>query len=197
MREIAYSVTAPKLIEQRIRTGVAAASAALQEERNSIVDDLRQCLSIASFEVLKNLKSDYPNVVSAELQNRLKQTGVRNADNIVNAAFAEKGPDLWKSIISRALELNAMSLDARNEIAKYVTDAAGRDVTAALSSGDRAAKTLASGNIYAATNQTTADTVHTAPADKSTSVTASAQDSVVDFSKLAQQVAQRRRSVAR
>ena len=156
VREIHYSVRASNLIEKRIREGVAAATDALNDEKGHLVEDLRQCLAIAATEVMKNLKEDATNVVSAALSESLAKVGVRDAGLLVDQAFTNKGPEMMKTIIARALELMEKPYDSRNEIAKYVTAAVGLDVLAAakptattVSVGDVVAKNLAEGSLPA------------------------------------------------
>jgi hypothetical protein len=146
VRQLTYTVRSSSLIEQRIKEGVAVATAALNDEREHIIDDLRQCLSIASVQVLKNLENDATNTVSAALSESLKKVGVRSANNLVDQAFTDHGPELMKTIISKALDLMSKPFETRNEISKYVTAAAGRSVTASTEPKS-IARSLAEGNI--------------------------------------------------
>ncbi|MDE1905433.1 MAG: hypothetical protein KGH75_03155 [Rhodospirillales bacterium] len=174
VRQLNYNVKASSLIEKRIKEGVEAATSALNDEKEHLVEDLRQCLAIAATEVLKNLTDGYTNPVSASLADGLKQVGVRSANKLIDDAFTDKGPELMKTIIARGLELMDKPYDTRNEIAKYVTAAAGRNVLATASVGDRVADSLARGVVplsaqpSAESNVETAVTANAIPVDAST-----------------------------
>lgn len=190
VRQITYSVKASSLIEKRIKEGVSAATSALKDEKAHIVDDMRQCLAISATHVLKNLSDDATNAVSAALSESLKKVGVRSANTLVDEAFTQHGPELMKTIIAKALDLMNKPYDTRNEIAKYVTAATGRNVLATASIGDRVAKSLADGTVPLSTVQTPAgNTVESADAASGIPVSASTN---VDYSSIVRQAASRR-----
>ena len=175
-RELTYSINSSKLVEQRIAQGIQAATASLEDERKELADDMRQCLAIASVEVLKNLAKDKPNVVASTLAEELTKIGVRKADNLITSAFSEKGPELMQTIIARALELMLKPLAARNEVAMYVEAATGREIdfSATASVANEAARALST---------------FTAAPVKSTTTTITASDNngasnVIDYSNL-------------
>jgi hypothetical protein len=183
VRQLNYSIRASALIEKRIKEGVFAATEALNDEKGHLVDDLRQCLAIAATEVMKNLKEDATNVVASTLSDSLKKVGVRDASLLVDQAFTAQGPELMKTIIARALELMDKPYDSRNEIAKYVTAAVGRNVleTAKPTQGDVVAKNLAEGSLPVSVHASAGNVVEPSSAANVIPITASSN---IDYSNL-------------
>jgi len=189
VRQINYNVRASSLIEKRINDGITAATSALEDEKAHLIEDLKQCLAISATQVLKNLSDDATNVVSASLAESLKKVGVRSANAMIDDAFTQHGPELMKTIIAKALDLMNKPYDVRNEIAKYVTAATGRNVLAAPSTGDRVAKSLADGSLPLSSVQASAGNTVESAAIRNP-VTASANG--VDYSSIVKQAAGRR-----
>jgi len=187
VRQINYNVRASSLIEKRIKDGITAATSALDDEKAHLIEDLKQCLAISATQVLKNLSDDATNVVSASLAESLKKVGVRSANALIDDAFTQHGPELMKTIIAKALDLMNKPYDVRNEIAKYVTAATGRNVLAAPSTGDRVAKSLADGSLPLSVQTPAGNTVESAAIRNP--VTASAN---VDYTSIVKQAAGRR-----
>ena len=94
-----------------------------------------------------------------------------------------------KTIIAKALDLMNKPYDVRNEIAKYVTAATGRNVLAAPSTGDRVAKSLADGSLPLSSVQASAGNTVESAAIRNP-VTASANG--VDYTSIVKQAAGRR-----
>ncbi len=182
VRELKYGVQSSKFIENRIKAGVEAITASSKEERESFIDDMRQCLSIASVQVLKNLKTDTPNVVASHLAEQLSKIGVHAADSIVSEAFMTKGPELMASVLSSALDLYVKPISTRNEIANYVTTAAAVNSPSFVSRGTRVAKTLADGNVPVSVTASGHDVEAAGEPTRST---------VVDYSRLVNAAARR------
>lgn len=96
----------------------------MEQFTNDTVEDLAQCLSIASEGLNKGIFKGKSNPLKRALSNVLSQAGVTGSAKLVDSVFASAGTEFNKVLLSTALELKAKPLDARNAIANTLNELA-------------------------------------------------------------------------
>ena len=148
-KPLEFDIVVSSEVKRRIDKGVNAVTASVKSKEASVVDDFRQCLSIASLMVQRNLDKNIQNPLFAAFTEQLKKHGVRG-DAILsaaNAVFADAGEEYIKVILAKADDLKGKSPTVRNEIAKVIEDSPYQSVTASVS--EEIANKLGQNNVVA------------------------------------------------
>lgn len=145
-RDITYNIPVSNVVKQRIDNGIKAVTAGFDDQKNNMLDDVRQCLSIASIEMVKGLRSNMPNPLREDILAAAQQLGIKDAEDVVDGAFESSSEPVCASLIERTLELLAKPLETRNELSKMVSDANYRSTQGNVAA--RVNRSLASGNVH-------------------------------------------------
>jgi len=111
---VAQSQVINKRVEARVKTLTAAVRKTSEEKEKCFA----QCLAIASVGVTRRFfKDEESQDLLASLVDQLSRAGVRGAQRIVNAAFAQHGVKYAKSILTIANKLSNMPEEHRAQFA--------------------------------------------------------------------------------
>ncbi|QDH83602.1 hypothetical protein [Achromobacter phage Motura] len=104
-------------INRRVEARVQKTTAAVRQVAGAKDKAMEQCLAIASVGINRRYFKDQTNELAASLIANLQQCGIRNANRVVNSAFATHGISYAKSIVTLASKLAAMPETTRTQFA--------------------------------------------------------------------------------
>jgi len=111
------NVAGTSVINKRVEARVSAMTAAVRKTADNKQQNFAQCLAIASVGISRRFFKDSSNELAASLTANLQRAGVRDAQRIINAAFAKHGVSYAKSIITIAQRLQDMPEEHRSQFA--------------------------------------------------------------------------------
>lgn len=120
-------------VKNVVQSHVAQALASTQEEHKqrleSVSSDIRAALSTAAVGINKGFFSDITNPVKVDLYTVLSSAGVKNAEVLIDNAFANSADDYHRVLLAKAFDLMQKPVEARNEISQAVKTAAYQRVS--------------------------------------------------------------------
>ena len=120
-------------VKNVVQSHVAQALASTQEEHKqrleSVSSDIRAALSTAAVGINKGFFSDITNPVKVDLYTVLSSAGVKNAEVLIDNAFANSADDYHRVLLAKAFDLMQKPVEARNEISKAVKTSAYQRVS--------------------------------------------------------------------
>ena len=120
-------------VKNVVQSHVAQALASTQEENKqrleSVSSDIRAALSTAAVGINKGFFSDITNPVKVDLYTVLSSAGVKNAEVLIDNAFANSADDYHRVLLAKAFDLMQKPVEARNEISQAVKTAAYQRVS--------------------------------------------------------------------
>lgn len=112
--DIAKSAVINARVDEKVKSVTAAVRRTYAQKDKS----LNQCLAIASVGINRKYFKDVENKLASELIADLQNAGVRNAKQVVNAAFAQNGIEYAKTLVTLANKLSEMPEQTRNQFAE-------------------------------------------------------------------------------
>lgn len=146
VKPITIEVKDNDVIHAEVTAAVQAAEARFEQKKAELDGVLRQSLSIAAVAMNKGFYKDKPNPVRVALCKSLADNGVRNPEQIVDAAFADHGEDYLRSMMEQAFALAQDSNETRNKVAKLVEEASFQPTNVVVASSERAVARMTHGN---------------------------------------------------
>lgn len=126
------------IVQSHVATATASVQAEAEARVNSISEDVRAALATAAVGINKGFFSQLTNPVKAEMFDVLSAAGVKNAEVLIDNAFAAAADDYHRVLLAKAFDLMGKPVEARNEISQAVMTAsyqrAGGSEGASLSS---------------------------------------------------------------
>lgn len=120
-------------VKNVVQSHVAQALASTQEEHKqrleSVSSDIRAALSTAAVGINKGFFSDITNPVKVDLYTVLSSAGVKNAEVLIDNAFANSADDYHRVLLAKAFDLMQKPVEARNEISQAVKTSAYQRVS--------------------------------------------------------------------
>ena len=120
-------------VKNVVQSHVAQALASTQDEHKqrleSVSSDIRAALSTAAVGINKGFFSDITNPVKVDLYTVLSSAGVKNAEVLIDNAFANSADDYHRVLLAKAFDLMQKPVEARNEISQAVKTAAYQRVS--------------------------------------------------------------------
>lgn len=92
----------------------------MEAEKAELDEGYQQALGMAAVGVNRNLFDGTRNVLAEDLIEDLEQTGLEDAREIVEAAFARSGEDYLRTILAKAQDFKGKSAEVRNELANTI-----------------------------------------------------------------------------
>lgn len=126
------------IVQSHVATATASVQAEAEARVSSISEDVRAALATAAVGINKGFFSQLTNPVKAEMYDVLSAAGVKNAEVLIDNAFATAADDYHRVLLAKAFDLMGKPVEARNEISQAVMTAsyqrAGGSEGASLSS---------------------------------------------------------------
>jgi transcription elongation factor Elf1 len=117
---ITYRLAIADEIKTRITSGITAVTASTMVGKSAVLDDVKQCLSIAGLIITRNADKELVNPLRVALVKTLSALNVQNAETVVDKAMEEAGDPFIEALLTKTRELMEKPATARNEIAKFV-----------------------------------------------------------------------------
>lgn len=111
-------ITKSTVVNARVDEKVKAVTSAIRHSYKERGNCMNQCLAIASVGINRKYFKGAENLLADNLVAGLQSAGVRNAKQVVNAAFAQDGIAYAKAIVTLAEKLAAMPEQTRNQFAE-------------------------------------------------------------------------------
>jgi len=89
----------------------------------SLQAEFKSCIAVVLAGMNKNFWQDADNPLKASLYNRLTDLGVSDPSSVIEAAFAEAADGYFDVVLSKAVDFMGKNPEAREEIAKAITEA--------------------------------------------------------------------------
>lgn len=136
-----------QIVEARVSRAQAAANTKAQRGIDQVREEVRAGLSTASVGINKGFFR-LTNPLKVALYESLSAAGIRNAEVIIDDAFAAASDEYHKVLLGKAFELLSKSVDVRDEIAQAVASASYQRVNTVQDSMSASVQhTLASGGL--------------------------------------------------
>ena len=111
---LSASKATSRVVQAKVEAGMKSRVEAIAKQNAA----MEQSLAIAAVGINKRYFKDAPNPLKAALLEQLKQAGVRGAQSLISAAFAEHGVEYAKSILTLAQRIAAMPEEVRDNHAE-------------------------------------------------------------------------------
>lgn len=121
--EVPVDVYVKQSVEEQVTAQVSEASTKYEADHNDYADRFQCALSTAARAIDIGYYQDVTHPVKDRLLATFSQLGVRNAGELINAAFASSGDEYVQLLVDRARDVMSYDVQVQNDFTKVVASA--------------------------------------------------------------------------
>lgn len=120
MDPIVHNIDQTDAINSEVSKKEAEIKASFERKETDMLNTFKQCLSMASAGIVKNVFKDKENTLRSALISEFKGLGIENSCTIIDRVLSSEMEKFVATVLSKAFELKEKTLDARNELSQMI-----------------------------------------------------------------------------